>query len=296
MNPIGSMRSFPSSDAVFGLAFECWIDQDGCDVAPTVRGMSRTVGEIHDRRERNTIMSQTMNQPSVTNNARRTCNWGYRQLLPLAGTTIGSHLTDKQKDAFRNMVCKRDKGAMGKVTEMALGLPQNSRLLDFCDGDLKTTKVTANGRPTERLVISQAGIVAEIFDVDEPVPFHETKTFRKMRKMVLMGVCKDAPDPCDWQIVFVRLLDFNENPMASFIPEFESTYAKAVMEMLGCIAQGQPLHGTGRRQNPIIQLCQHDSGGNRNHPMVSERYGVVSPMRRAWAIPPRQLARILDAI
>lgn len=241
-------------------------------------------------------MSRIKSQPSIANNAHRTCEWGYRKLRPLAGTTIGSHLTDVQKDAFRRMTRIRDKGAAGKALEMGLGLPQDSRLLDFSNGELKTTKVTSDGRPTERLVISQAGLIDEIFDTDEPVPFCDTQTYRKMTKMVLVGLCKDAPDPCDWEIVFVKFLDFTNTKLNSLRAEFESTYAEAVREMREWAAAGRPLHGTGRGQHPIIQLCQHDAGGSKNHPMISTRYGVVSPMKRAWAIPARQLARILGVV
>ena len=76
----------------------------------------------------------------------------------------------------------RDKGRAGKLLERALGLANTNVNRDFEDGELKTNKCDANGKPRETVAITQ--ISSHIDDLIAAVPFEESWLYEKISNML----------------------------------------------------------------------------------------------------------------
>ena len=86
-----------------------------------------------------------------------------------------------------------NKGKTGQLLELALGMKLSSADLDFEDGELKTNKCDANGKPRETVFITQ--ISAMIDELLAQKKFEDTKLYKKISNILYVPVCKDgAPD------------------------------------------------------------------------------------------------------
>lgn len=215
----------------------------------------------------------------------------------LAGKPLRDCLSQRQLDAFRRMVRRNPKGAVGWLIEELLGIPHGSLLLDADDGEIKTATVDENGHVIDRVPITTAGIIPEVYDADVPFPFEETQCFLKLSRLLFVGIYHANSNDCgDWEIRNVRILDFTgDERLMPFLEEMSNDYDSAVIELLDWAEKGERIHSTGRWQRPILQTCQKDSGGEKNHPMRTKRYGTVSPVTYAWALTQSGMNRILDA-
>ena len=89
----------------------------------------------------------------------------------------------------------RNKGRSGQLLEKALGLANTNVNRDFEDGELKTNKCNAKGKPLETIAITQ--ISSHIEDLIAAVPFESTWLYEKISNMLYIPVCKDG-DPQNW--------------------------------------------------------------------------------------------------
>ena len=71
----------------------------------------------------------------------------------------------------------RNKGKTGQLLELALGKKLDSFNIDFEDGELKSNKCDASGKPLETVFITQ--IASKIDELLQEKPFEETHLFEK---------------------------------------------------------------------------------------------------------------------
>ena len=92
--------------------------------------------------------------------------------------------TEQMSDIIRN------KGRSGQLLEKALGLANTNVNRDFEDGELKTNKCDASGKPLETIAITQ--ISSHIEDLINAVPFENTWLYEKISNMLYIPVCKEG--------------------------------------------------------------------------------------------------------
>ena len=83
-----------------------------------------------------------------------------------------------------------NKGKTGQLLELALGMRLSSANLDFEDGELKTNKCNANGKPKETVFITQISSIID--ELIQEKPFEKTHLYEKIRNILYVLVCKDG--------------------------------------------------------------------------------------------------------
>ncbi|MEG1631199.1 MAG: DNA mismatch repair protein MutH [Anaerovoracaceae bacterium] len=104
-----------------------------------------------------------------------------------------------------------NKGKTGQLLELALGMKLTNTNLDFEDGELKTNKCDATGKPLETVFITQ--ISNAIDDLLTQKPFEQTLLYEKIDNILYVPVCK-VGKPQDWFFLKSIHIDLN-NPVFS---------------------------------------------------------------------------------
>jgi len=103
-------------------------------------------------------------------------------------------------ELFKNLPVdlKTNKGNVGQLIELHIGLSLNSELTDFEDGELKTNKADEFGMPRETMFITQISGMFDDLISTPPLSFEETKIYQKIRNLIFLPVVKDSPNSSDW--------------------------------------------------------------------------------------------------
>ena len=116
---------------------------------------------------------------------------------------------------------KKNKGKTGQLLELALGKKLSSANLDFEDGELKTNKCDANGKPKETVFITQiAGVIDELI---EEKPFEETHLYEKISNILYVPVCKEG-DPHTWMFLDAIHIDLTKPEFSSLLDTWREDY------------------------------------------------------------------------
>ena len=86
---------------------------------------------------------------------------------------------------------KVNKGFDGQNIESAIGLKNDSKLLDFEDGELKTNKYK-NGKPSETLAISQ--IKNNLIEFEKGLDFYDSWIYKKIKQFIYLPIDKTSSD------------------------------------------------------------------------------------------------------
>lgn len=100
------------------------------------------------------------------------------------------------EDDFESII--RNKGKTGQLLELALGKTLDSANLDFEDGELKSNKCDATGKPLETVFITQISSVIDELVAEKP--FEETHLYEKISNMLYVPVCKVGA-PHSWMFL-----------------------------------------------------------------------------------------------
>jgi len=129
--------------------------------------------------------------------------------LPLleecVGISFGELFADLPKDLVTN------KGNVGQLLLLKIGLKLDSDLKDFSNGELKTNKSDRLGNPRETMFITQVSQQIDTLVSDKPLPFEESNLFKKIERLIYLPVCKDEEDRRDWFFVSVHDVDLNKH-------------------------------------------------------------------------------------
>lgn len=189
---------------------------------------------------------------------------------------------------------RTDKGVIGIILERLCDLPQNSRPLDFIDGaDLKSVHTTASGDPCESVAITQAGIVQDL--VDGHASFAASHVCQKVRRTLLVGICRSGRNPENWFFTFCFMMDIGLDEWKEFATTLRQDYGYVSDVTRDRLARDGRIHGTDGRAHHI-QLRTKDSKdkyGNY-HPLVSDDYGEISNKRYAWYLTRYGVRRIVS--
>jgi DNA mismatch repair protein MutH len=169
----------------------------------------------------------------------------------------------------------RDKGRSGKLLERALGLANTTSNRDFEDGELKTNKCDANGKPLETIAITQ--ISSHIDDLIAAVPFEETWVYEKISNMLYIPVCKDGA-PHEWFFLPSIHINLQSDKYKAIMAQLKEDYEYICAEVKRACENGEMLSTINGK---YIQIRTKDS--TPYHPITSKTYGrVVSDKNRAF--------------
>lgn len=169
----------------------------------------------------------------------------------------------------------RDKGRAGKLLERALGLANTTSNRDFEDGELKTNKCDANGKPRETVAITQ--ISSHIDDLIAAVPFEETWLYEKISNMLYIPVCKDGT-PGEWFFLPSIHINLQSGKYKAIMTQLKEDYEHICAEIKKACENGEMLSTINGK---YIQIRTKDSAPY--HPIISKTYGrVVSDKNRAF--------------
>jgi DNA mismatch repair protein MutH len=100
-----------------------------------------------------------------------------------------------------------NKGNVGQLLLLKIGLKLDSKLTDFEDGELKTNKSDSLGLPLETMFITQISSIIDTLVSKEPLEFTKSNIYRKIKRLVFLPVCKESDDVEDW--FFVSRFDYD---------------------------------------------------------------------------------------
>ena len=132
----------------------------------------------------------------------------YKKLALLKGKKVHS-LYDKMSTNITEF--KINKGGLGMLILNYLGLPLDSKLTDFVDGELKTTKTNSEGKPLEPIAITMINRIIDELISDKPKDFYKSNLFKKIQNIVILGVCKDNKNHKEWIFTFCYHFSYKKN-------------------------------------------------------------------------------------
>lgn len=113
------------------------------------------------------------------------------------------------------------KGKTGQLLEVLLGLNLSNSGLDFEDGELKTNKCDANGKPLETMFICQiSSIIDELLTSK---PFEQTYLYNKIERILYVPVCKIG-HKSQWYFLDAYIVDRNNSEFAEVYTQLEQDY------------------------------------------------------------------------
>ena len=91
--------------------------------------------------------------------------------IPVLADCVGKRFGD----IFSNLPADllTNKGNVGQLLQLKIGLPLDSSLTDFKDGELKTNKSDENGVSRETMFITQISRQIDSLISEPPLPFYE---------------------------------------------------------------------------------------------------------------------------
>ena len=162
---------------------------------------------------------------------------------------------------------KINKGGVGQFLEKLIGLKNTSNATDFSDGELKTNKVDASGKPLETMFISQ---IARSFDdlISDSLSFADSWIYRKIRNMLYVPICKVGNNAADWYVQTAYHISLDNNPMV--YQQLEHDFLEIRRQLKEHIETSPDgfIHTSNGR---FIQIRSKDS--KPYHPIFSNSYG-----------------------
>lgn len=161
----------------------------------------------------------------------------------------------------------KNKGKTGQLLEMALGKKLDNCNLDFEDGELKSNKCDASGKPLETVFITQ--IASVIDELLEEKPFEETHLYEKTSNILYVPVCK-VGNPHNWMFLDAIHIDLSNPRFSSLLKIWENDYYSICRQLKDHIETSRDgyIHTSNGSH---IQVRSKDS--KPYHPIYSEIYG-----------------------
>ena len=161
----------------------------------------------------------------------------------------------------------KNKGKTGQLLEMALGKKLDNCNLDFEDGELKSNKCDASGKPLETVFITQ--IASVIDELLEEKPFEETHLYEKISNILYVPVCK-VGNPRDWMFLDAIHIDLSNPHFSSLLKIWENDYYSICRQLKDHIetSRDRYIHTSNGSH---IQVRSKDS--KPYHPICSKIYG-----------------------
>ena len=146
-------------------------------------------------------------------------NNSLKKLQQLKGKTVREILKNFKSNIKEYKI---NKGGIGQMLLLYLGLPLDSKLTDFKDGELKTNKTDKNGNSKETIFITQISSIIDELITEDPKNFYHSNLFKKIKNVIMIGICKDDKDYNNWE--FTYLYHFSQENNKELFLQFEKDY------------------------------------------------------------------------
>lgn len=170
---------------------------------------------------------------------------------------------------------RTNKGNVGQILERLLGLTNNSRHLDFDDGELKTNKSDRYGNPIETMFITQiAGMIDELLAQSS---FVDSSLLDKINNLLYVPVCKEGPENAWMFLPFVHI-ELTDRKHAALRQQLENDYLSICNQLITSIETSNDgfIHTSNGRfiqirskdskpYHPIYSSIYHKKVSNKNH-------------------------------
>lgn len=185
-----------------------------------------------------------------------------RRVNKLAGIRFGELFSSSDM----NMIIK-NKGKTGQLLELSLGMHLSNTNLDFEDGELKTNKCDAFGKPRETIFITQVSSVID--ELIQERPFEQTHLYEKISNILYVPVCKDGA-PNNWMFLPSIHIDLSFPCYAKLHSIWRSDYYSICKQLKYHIETSEDgyIHTSSGQH---IQVRSKDS--KPYHPIYSYTYG-----------------------
>lgn len=138
------------------------------------------------------------------------------RIKPIFGIPFGELFSDIDPE-----MAIVNKGKIGQMLELALGKKLDSGNLDFEDGELKTNKCDATGKPKETVFITQISTIID--DLIAKKPFEQTHLYEKINNLLYVSVCKDG-EPYEWMFLDAIHIDLSKPEFAPLMDIWREDY------------------------------------------------------------------------
>ena len=188
-----------------------------------------------------------------------------RQAIPKLSQCVGIRFKELFADLPDELLL--NKGNVGQLLQIKIGLPLDSSLTDFRDGELKTNKSDSKGVSRETMFITQISKQIDTLVCEKPKAFESSNLFQKIRRILFLPVCKDSASHEDW--FFVSLIDVNLDENNYLYSKLKADYFKICGDLKEHIRRSDDgyIHTSN---GEFIQIRSKDS--KHYHPFFSETY------------------------
>lgn len=191
------------------------------------------------------------------------------------------------EDDFDTII--RNKGKTGQLLELALGKKLDSFNLDFEDGELKSNKCDASGKPMETVFITQISSVID--ELLQEKPFEKTHLYEKISNMLYVPVCK-VGNPHNWMFLDAIHIDLSDKRFSSLLNVWREDYY-SICKQLKYHIENSDVGFIHTSNGTHIQVRSKDS--KPYHPIYSSTYGrYVSNKNHAFYFQKQFVYDILD--
>lgn len=184
------------------------------------------------------------------------------KIIKLCNIPFSEIFTD---DDFETII--KNKGKTGQLLELALGKKLDSFNIDFEDGELKSNKCDATGKPLETVFITQ--IASVIDELLQKKKFEETHLYEKINNMLYVPVCK-VGNPRTWMFLDAVHIDLTDKRFSSLLDIWREDYY-SICEQLKNHIETQKDRFIHTSNGTRIQIRSKDS--KPYHPIYSNTYG-----------------------
>lgn len=160
-----------------------------------------------------------------------------------------------------------NKGKTGQLLELALGKKLDNFNIDFEDGELKSNKCDAFGKPLETVFITQISSVID--ELLQNRKFEETHLYEKISNILYVPVCKEG-DPRTWVFLDAIHIDLSDRRFESLWDIWREDYYD-ICEQLRYHIKTSPDGYIHTSSGKHIQVRSKDS--QPYHPIYSKIYG-----------------------
>ncbi len=160
----------------------------------------------------------------------------------------------------------RNKGKTGQMLELAIGKKLSSFNIDFEDGELKSNKCDAHGKPLETVFVTQ--IASKIDELLQEKRFEETHLYEKISNMLYVPVCK-VGNPHDWMFLDAIHINLSDRRFAPLLDIWRNDYYDICKQLRYHIENSRDgfIHTSNGKH---LQIRSKDS--KPYHPIYSDVY------------------------
>lgn len=182
-----------------------------------------------------------------------------------------------EPEVFEDTMLKLNKGRTGQLLELTIGLKLSNTTLDFEDGELKTNKCDATGKPLETMFITQtSSIIDELLSHKN---FYESKLYKKLQHILYVPISKDGAQS-EWKFLPCVEVDLSKPAYSDLKKQLEEDYYN-ICNQLNDMLQISPNAMLHTANGEFIQIRTKDT--KPYHPIYSEIYSrEISDKNRAF--------------